>query len=170
MREPDGFGEFVAGRSPALLRAAWLLTGNRATAQDLVQAALVRTWPRWPRLESPGNAEAYVRRVMVTLYATWWRRRWRAEVATAAPPDGVAPDDAFAAADLRQVVQAALDELPRRQRAVIVLRYFADLSVPETAEALGCSTGTVKSQTAKALAKLRRHDWLDTDDDEEVRR
>jgi RNA polymerase sigma-70 factor (sigma-E family) len=161
VREPHGFGEFVAARSPALLRAAWLLTGDRATAQDLVQAALVRTWARWTRLERADNAEAYVRRVMVTTYATWWRRRWRAEVPTPVLPDGAQAGDAFAASDLRSQVRAALAELPRRQRAVIVLRYFEDLTEAQTAAALGISVGTVKSQAAKALARLRRHDWLD---------
>lgn len=75
MAEPDGFDAFVLARSPALLRFGWLLTGNRATAEDLVQAALMRTWARWGRLESIDSAEPYVRRVMVTQYATWWRRR-----------------------------------------------------------------------------------------------
>lgn len=164
MREPDGFGEFVAARSPALLRAAWLLTGNHATAQDLVQTALARTWPRWDQLDRVENAEAYVRRVMVTTYATWWRRRWRAEVATAEPPDRPAADDPFAAVDLRAEVRTALAGLPRRQRAVIVLRYFADLTEVQTAEALGCTVGTVKSQAAKALTRLRRYDWLAADD------
>jgi RNA polymerase sigma-70 factor (sigma-E family) len=157
-------------RSPALLRAAWLLTGNHATAQDLVQAALARTWPRWSRLERVDNAEAYVRRVMVTTYATWWRRRWRAEVATAQPPERPAGGDAFADADLRDAVRSALDELPRRQRAVIVLRYFEDLTEAQTADALGCSVGTVKSQSAKAMTKLRRHDWMGTASHEEAPR
>jgi RNA polymerase sigma-70 factor (sigma-E family) len=166
VREPDGFRDFVVARSPALLRAAWLLTGDHATAQDLVQAALARTWPRWGRLERAENAEAYVRRVMVTTYATWWRRRWRGEVATAEPPDQPAGGDPFAAADLRDAVRVALDELPRRQRAVIVLRYFEDLTEAQTAHALGCTVGTVKSQASKAIARLRRHDWLDATNQE----
>lgn len=155
MREPDGFSEFVLARSPALLRAAWLLTGNRATAEDLVQASLVRTWSRWDRLERVEAAEPYVRRVMVTLYATWWRRRWRAEVPTGTLPEPSTVDDHADAVGLREAVRLALDRLPRRQRAVVVLRFFSDLSVAETAAALGCSTGTVKSQTSKALATLR---------------
>jgi RNA polymerase sigma-70 factor (sigma-E family) len=159
--EPDGFREFVAARSPALQRAAWLLTGNRETAQDLVQTALARTWPRWHRLERTENAEAYVRRVMVTTYATWWRRRWRGEVPTATLPDRPETADVFSEADLRATVQTALGTLPRRQRAVVVLRYFEDLTEAQTAQALGCSVGTVKSQSAKALARLRRYDWHD---------
>jgi RNA polymerase sigma-70 factor (sigma-E family) len=168
LQEPNGFAEFVAARSPALLPAAWLLTGEHATAQDLVQAALARTWPRRAKLERTGSAEAYVRRVIVTTWATWWRRRWRREVSTADPPEREAGGDVFAAADLGAAVRTALDELPRRQRAVIVLRYFADLTEAQTAEALGCSVGTVKSQAARALARLRRHDWLGAVDREEA--
>jgi RNA polymerase sigma-70 factor (sigma-E family) len=169
VREPAGFGEFVAARSPALLRAAWLLTGDGAAAQDLVQVALVRTWQRWAGLERVESAESYVRRVLVTTYITWWRRRWRAEVATPTVPERPAAGDAFAAVDLRDAVRSALDELPRRQRAVIVLRYFEDLTEAQTAAALGCSVGTVKSQASKALARLRRHDWLGTGNSEEAR-
>ena len=170
MQEPDGFREFVLARSPALLRAAWLLTGNRATAEDLVQAALARTWTRWGRLESVDNAESYVRQVMITLYATWWRRRWRAEVPTSSLPERSSADDPSAAVDLRQSVRAALEQLPRRQRAVVVLRYFEDLSVTETAALLGCSPGTVKSQASKALAHLRRSGLLAPSTEEEVPR
>jgi RNA polymerase sigma-70 factor (sigma-E family) len=153
----------VATRSPALQRAAWLLTGNRDTAQDLVQTALARTWPRWSQIDHETSAEAYVRRVMVTTYATWWRRRWRGEVPTARPPDQPERGDAYADADLRAAVRSALAGLPRRQRAVIVLRYFEDLTEAQTAHALNCSVGTVKSQSAKALVRLRQHDWLDRD-------
>ncbi|HVQ96778.1 MAG TPA: SigE family RNA polymerase sigma factor [Mycobacteriales bacterium] len=170
MREPDGFREFVQARSPALLRAAWLLTGNPDTAQDLVQTALARTWPQWHRLTDKANGEAYVRRVLVTTYATWWRRRWRDEISTAEPPERTSQEDEFAAADLRDEVAAALATLPRRQRAVIVLRFYEDLSTTQTAYALGCSIGTVKSQTAKALTKLREHNWTDTVNREEAAR
>jgi RNA polymerase sigma-70 factor (sigma-E family) len=165
--EPDGFDAFVVARSPALLRFGWLLTGNRATAEDLVQAALMRTWARWGRLDSVEGAEPYVRRVMVTQYATWWRRRWRAEVPTETLPDRAdAPPDL----DLRESVRTALGSLPRRQRAVVVLRYVEDLSVAETARILGCTAGTVKSQTAKALGTLRRGGLLAPYGSEEVPR
>jgi RNA polymerase sigma factor (sigma-70 family) len=103
-----------------------------------------------------------VRRVLVTTYATWWRRAWRAETPTGDVPDRPDPSDQRAGADLRQVVLAALNELPRRQRATVVLRYYCDLSEAETAEALGCSVGTVKSQAAKALARLRRGGLADS--------
>jgi RNA polymerase sigma-70 factor (sigma-E family) len=147
----ESFEAFVAARSAALLRTAVLLTGDRHLAEDLVQTALARTWPRWSRLDT--NPEAYVRRTLVNTYASWWRRRWNGETPTDALPDRAQPAgaDADAAYDLRQ----ALTGLPRRQRAVVVLRYFDDLTEAQVAAALGCSVGTVKSQTSKALAKLR---------------
>lgn len=160
MQEPEGFREFVAARSPALLRSAWLLTGDEALAQDLVQTALARVWPRWSGLAEPGRAEAYVRRVMVTTYTNWRRRRWRAERPTAEMPERAAARDEFAAAEIRHDLAVALATLTPRQRAVVVLRYFEDLTEAQTAAALGCSVGTVKSQTHKALAKLRLHPWL----------
>lgn len=165
MQEPVGFGEFVAARSPALLRSAWLLTGDEALAEDLVQAALARVWPRWNRIHrSDHSAEAYVRRVMVTTYANWWRRRWRAEQPTAEVPEHATPTDSYAQADERAVVRQALAVLPPRQRAVIVLRYYEDLTETQTAGLLGCSVGTVKSQASKALSKLREQPWATIDD------
>ncbi|HEX8004353.1 MAG TPA: SigE family RNA polymerase sigma factor [Mycobacteriales bacterium] len=147
------FAEFVAARQRALLRAGWLLTGDWASAEDLVQTALVRTWPHWHRLPDADRAEAYVRRVMFTTYASWWRRRWRGETPTADLPDRAA---GAADTDLRAALVAAVLRLPRRQRAVVVLRFLDDLTEARAAEVLGCSVGTVKSQTAKALATLRR--------------
>lgn len=155
MGEPDGFRDFVVGRSPALVRSAWLLTGNEASAQDLVQTALAKTWSRWGRVNRQDAPETYVRRVMVTTWLTWSRRRWRNEVAVGSVPDRVASGDAFAEADARGSVAVALATLPHRQRAVVVLRFFDDLSEVQAAEVLGCSVGTVKSQTSKALATLR---------------
>jgi RNA polymerase sigma-70 factor (sigma-E family) len=170
VQEPDGFREFVAARSPALLRSAWLLTGDEALAQDLVQTALARVWPRWSRLAEPSRAEpsraepslaeAYVRRVIATTYANWWRRRWRAEQPTADVPDRTGARDEFTVAEAGHDLAAALAILTPRQRAVLVLRYFEDLTEAQTADALGCSVGTVKSQAHKALARLRQHPWL----------
>jgi RNA polymerase sigma-70 factor (sigma-E family) len=160
VQEPDGFREFVAARSPALLRSAWLLTGDEALAQDLVQTALARVWPRWSRLAEPSLAEAYVRRVIATTYANWWRRRWRAEQPTADVPDRTGARDEFTVAEARHDLAAALAILTPRQRAVLVLRYFEDLTEVQTADALGCSVGTVKSQAHKALARLRQNPWL----------
>jgi RNA polymerase sigma-70 factor (sigma-E family) len=155
MDEPDGFREFVAGRSRALLRTAWLLTGDWALAQDLVQTALAKTWPAWSRIQRSDDPEVYVRRILVTTYATWWRRRWRGEAPAAVLPERVNATDAFEEADRRAVVAAALATLTRGQRAVVVLRYFDDLTEAQTAAVLGCSVGTVKSQHARALAALR---------------
>lgn len=159
MDEPPGFRAFVAARSPALVRSAWLLTGNEATAQDLVQAALARTWPRWSRITADAP-EAYVRRVMLSIFLTWRRRRWRDELPVDVPPERAVDTDAFAEADLRASVLAALRTLPARQRAVVVLRFLDDMTEAETAAVLGCSVGTVKSQAARALARLREYPGL----------
>jgi len=149
------FESFVAARSAALLRTAWLLTGDWALAQDLVQTSLVKAWPRWDRIERQDEPEAYVRRVMVTTYATWWRRRWRNEVPGGTVPDSATVHDPLESVDQRAALGAALATLSRGQRAVVVLRYFHDLSEADTAAVLGCGVGTVKSQHARALARLR---------------
>jgi RNA polymerase sigma-70 factor (sigma-E family) len=148
----QAFAAYVAGRRRALLRAAWLLTGDWHLAEDLVQTSLAKTYLAWQRMDSP---DAYVRRVMVTTYVTWWRRRWHGEQPTADLPETAMPPGADYG--VRQQVYAVLRELPRRQRAVVVLRYFEDLTETETAAALGCSVGTVKSQNARAMARLRAH-------------
>jgi RNA polymerase sigma-70 factor (sigma-E family) len=153
MADRSGFDEFVATRSRALLRTAYLLTGDHGLAEDLLQTALAKCWFAWGRIDGP--PEPYVRRVLATTYATWWRRRWRGERPTDALPDRGDPA-ATAPVDDRDALWRALGALPRRQRAVVVLRYYEDLSEAETAAALGISTGTVKSQAAKALAALRR--------------
>ena len=149
------FDSFVRARSRPLLQAAWLLTGDWQLAEDLLQTSLVKVYLSWGRIRRDGNAEAYARRVLVTTYVTGRRRRWRGELPTATLPDHAAPRDEYAGADLRDAVVAALHRLPRRQRAVVVLRYYCDLPEREVAEALGCSEGTVKSQAAKGLAALR---------------
>ena len=160
MDEPEGFREFVATRSRALLRTAWLLTGDWALAQDLVQTALAKSWPAWGRIQRSDEPEVYVRKVLVTTYATWWRRRWRGETPHEVLPEHPADGDAFDEADRRAVVASALAGLTRGQRAVIVLRYFDDLTEAQTAAALGCSVGTVKSQHSRALAVLRTSEPL----------
>lgn len=158
MTPEDDFRAFVAARQTALLRSAGLLTGDAALAEDLVQAALVKCWPKWPRLMTGGGAEAYVRRVIVTTHASWWRRRWRGEVPVAEVPDTAGPGspDLVVALAVRQALLA----LPRGQRAVVVLRYFDDLSEQQTADVLGCAVGTVKSQAARGIARLRQHPGL----------
>jgi RNA polymerase sigma-70 factor (sigma-E family) len=162
------FDDFVASRSPALWRSAYLLTGDRHKAEDLLQIALVKTWRRWPRIARDGAVEGYVRRVLVTTYTDWWRRRWNAEVPAARLPDlptESGPDSPEVAA-IRHDVLAALARLSRGQRAVIVLRYFDDLTEQQTATALGCSVGTVKSQTSRAMAALRSSPLLARDDED----
>jgi RNA polymerase sigma-70 factor (sigma-E family) len=144
------FDVFVSSRSPALLRSAYLLVQDEGLAEDLLQTALTKAWFAWRRIEDP---EAYVRRIMVTTSASWWRRRWNGETPTDAP-DATRPlplDEPAHAEDL----WVAIGHLPRRQRAVVVLRYLEDRTETETATLMGCSVGTVKSQCAKALAKLR---------------
>lgn len=143
------FVTYVAARRRALLKSAWLLTGDWHLAEDLVQTALAKAYLKWRRMDEP---DAYVRRVLMTTYITWWRRRWHGEQPTAELPEHARPG---ADLDLRQQVYASLRTLPRRQRAVVVLRYFEDRTEAETAAVLGCSVGTVKSQHSRAMAKLR---------------
>ena len=154
MADHDAFAVFVDASSRGLLRAAWLLTGDWALAEDLAQTALAATWQRWTTLDGIEQPEAYVRRVMVTTYLRWNRRRWRGEIPSARLPERPAEDATLARVELVDAIDAALSVLSPRQRAVVVLRYFADLSEVQTAAALGCSVGTVKSHAAKALAKL----------------
>jgi RNA polymerase sigma-70 factor (sigma-E family) len=147
--DADDFAEFVAARSGALLRTAYLLTGNRQDAEDLVQTALVKVVPKWGRLR---EHEPYVRRVMVNESISRWRRgRWR-ETPTAEVRDRAIPDPDLAG---RLALRQALAQLAPRQRAVIVLRYFDDLTEAQTADALGIAVGTVKSQARDALTRLR---------------
>ncbi len=146
----ESFDAFVQARSRPLLRTAYLLTRDHALAEDLVQTALAKAWFAWSRIEG-GDPEPYVRRIMVNTYASWWRRRWNGEVPSDELPETPAP----AAAEDRSDLWQALGRLPRKQRAVVVLRYYEDLTEAETARLLGCSVGTVKSQTNKAFAKLR---------------
>jgi len=154
--EPKGFAQFVEARERALQRTAWLLTGDRGLAEDLVQTALARTWPRWDRIRRHDDPEVYVRRVMVNTWATWSRRKWRGEHATEPMPEGPAPEDVAAEVALRMAIRTALESLTARQRAVLVLRVFDDLSEAQVARVLDCAVGTVKSTMSQALAKLRR--------------
>jgi RNA polymerase sigma-70 factor (sigma-E family) len=152
--ERDEFQEFVVASRTRLLRTAWLLTGDWHAAEDLVQTALIKCYPHWQRITSD-QPEAYVRKAVFSAYASSWRRRWRGEVPTASLPESSGDHDEYAAVNERAILVAALGKLPPRQRATLVLRYFEDLSEADTAVALGCSVGTVKSQTAKALSQLR---------------
>ena len=154
---PD-FDEFVAGRSGALLRTAYLLTHDRGLAEDLVQTALTKAWFAWGRIEA--DPEPYVRKILVNTYASWWRRRWHGEQPTETLADGAA-DGPGERSDERHDLWLAMGRLPRRQRAVVVLRYVEDLTEAQTAALLDCSVGTVKSQASRALAKLRVDPALD---------
>jgi RNA polymerase sigma-70 factor (sigma-E family) len=152
-RHDHEFTAFVTDRSRALLRSAYALTGDQYAAEDLVQTALAKVYARWARLSD--DPEHYVRKIIYHDFVSIWRRRRRrGEVVLAEPPERSAPDDLHGS-ELRLVLGEALDTLPPRQRAVIVLRYLEDYSLLQTAAVLGCSTGTVASQANRALAKLR---------------
>jgi RNA polymerase sigma-70 factor (sigma-E family) len=154
-RVEDDFHEFVSVRWNALLRTAYLLTGDRGRAEDLVQGALIRAHRHWSKLQRQGAAEAYVRKIMVNLNTDWWRRLGSRENSVELVPDAQSAGDAYAAFDAQDELWMALRKLPARMRAVLVLRYFEDLSEAETATILGCSTGTVKSQCSRGLGRLR---------------
>ena len=152
--EKPGFRDYVTSRSGSLLRSAYLLTGNRADAEDLVQAALAKTYLAWDRIEDRRALDGYVRRAMINTHISWWRRRRLEEYPTDELPDQVVADHA-SASDLAETLRRAVDRLPQRMRAAVVLRYFEDMTEAEVAAALGVSLGTVKSTVSRAVAKLR---------------
>ncbi|MFD9305731.1 SigE family RNA polymerase sigma factor [Streptomyces sp. NPDC060048] len=153
--EEAQFQSFVAARWTHLVRTAYLLTGDPHDAEDVTQTALAKAYRSWRRVARMDSPEAYVRRMLVTCNSDRFRKRRVAERLTASVPDRSAGDNAVAWADERSVLMEALAQLPPRQRAVVVMRYWEDLSEAETADVLGCSPGTVKSQASKALVKLR---------------
>ena len=148
------FRDYVLARGTALLRIAVMLTGNRADAEDLVQAALASTYLAWDKINDRAALDAYVRRVMVNTHISWWRRRKLEEFPTDELPDQAVADHARES-DLAEVVRRALDRLPRRMRAAVMLRYFEDMTEQEIAALLGVSLGTVKSTVSRAVARLR---------------
>ncbi|MEV6956803.1 SigE family RNA polymerase sigma factor [Streptomyces sp. NPDC051183] len=154
------FQAFVSARWPSLVRTAYLLTGDPHDAEDLTQTALAKAYRSWRRVWRSDHPDAYVRRMLVTCNSDRFRKRRVAERLTAAPPETCVRDSAAAWADERNALMAALAVLPARQRAVVVMRYWEDLSESEVADVMGCSRGTVKSQASKALAKLRVHPGL----------
>lgn len=155
-RAHEDFRCFVVDRSPALLRTAYVLTGQRADAEDLLQTTLAKSLLAWDRVRDPGARDAYVRRVMLNSYLSSWRRRRRLEeVPTEVLPERSSGRDAGADLAVRDVLWTAVVALPRRQRAMVVLRYYEGLSEAETAQALGVCAGTVKSSTSRALRSLR---------------
>ena len=153
--EAEGFAQFVEARQRALQRTAWLLTGDWAAAEDLVQTALVRSWPRWERIRRRDDPEIYVRRAMLNTWASWRRRRWWGEQPAETVPDAQAVGDMATEVTARIAVQGALKSVTARQRAVLVLRVFDDLSEAQVAQVLDCAIGTVKSTMARAAARLR---------------
>lgn len=153
-RDSAAFAAYVHERSRALHRTAYLLVGRRGLAEDLVQETLVKTYVAWPRLREPAALDAYVRRTMTTTAISWSRRRSWSETPTEDLPDRGEDGHAELLGE-RDLVWAAVLDLPARQRATLVLRFYEELSVARTAEVLGCAPGTVKSQLSAALAALR---------------
>jgi RNA polymerase sigma-70 factor (sigma-E family) len=152
--DEPGFRDYVSTRGRSLLRAAYLLTGNLADAEDLVQSALAKTYLAMERIEDRGALDGYVRRAMVNTHISWWRRRRLEEFPTDDIPDQAVADHAEGASQ-QQVLRQAVDRLPQRMRAAVMLRYYEDMTEAEVAEALGVSLGTVKSTVSRAVAKLR---------------
>ena len=155
----EAFAAYVAARQKALLRTAVLLTGgDRYAAEDLLQSALARLYLSWGNVRQAESIDAYVRRTMINLLTSWWRRAWRRREVTVErvldSPTVAAGGTADLVAD-RDAMWRALQRLSSGQRAVVVLRFYEDLTEAQTAEVLGCAVGTVKSQTNRALARLR---------------
>lgn len=152
IEDDAGFREFVTRQRGVLLRTAYLLTGDHGHAEDLVQTALLKTYRHWARVAAKGDPTAYVRRVLVTTATSWRRRLMSTEQVMDAVPDAGYEDRYL---ERSAAVLAALRSLPPRMRAVVVLRFFEDHSEAVTAELLGCSIGTVKTQTSRAMPRLR---------------
>lgn len=156
------FEEYVAGRGPALLRLAYLLCADGHLAEDLTQDVLLRVHGRWRRVAALDHPDAYVKRMLVNEYLSWRRRLSNTEVPREPDgPEGAAPDDATDQVVTRDAGWQLLATLPRRQRAVLVLRFYEDLSDRQIAEVLGCAAATVRSQAARGLAALRVSPGLD---------
>jgi RNA polymerase sigma-70 factor (sigma-E family) len=154
--EDEAFRGFVAARGHALLRTAYLLTGDQQLAEDLVQTALEKTVRHWGSIRASGAIESYVRRTMYREQVSLWRRPRVTEQSTAMPPEPRPSDAQSDQVEDRLVLREALMRLGRRQRTVLVLRYFEDLTEQQVADALGISLGTVKSTAHKGLARLRQ--------------
>ena len=155
MREDDeqAFSDFVSREQAGLLRLAVLLAGDRGHAEDLVQTALIKAYRHWSRISAAGPPTAYVRRVVVTSHTSWRRRLSTTEQVVEVLPDR--PDSSPGMPDPDEELRTALRSLPPRMRTAVVLRYYADLSVQQTAEAMGCSASAVDTQTSRGLARLR---------------
>lgn len=163
------FAVFVESVYPGMLRTARLLTGEMHAAEDLVQSALERVYLRWARHSEWASPRAYCRTVLVRQYATTRRRRWTTEVALQPTDELEQDDDDIAGPAARLDLEAALRSLPRDMRVVLVLRYFEDLSIDQTAEAIRASPGTVKSRTSRALDRLRADGVLSSNEERTTR-
>jgi RNA polymerase sigma-70 factor (sigma-E family) len=153
-RDTTAFAEFVENRSHALMRTAYLMVGDHQLAQDLLQEALIKTFVAWPRLRDLEKVDAYVRKTIVTTAISWRRRRSFHERPASFLPDASSPDQMDSLATHRVLI-THLRGLPPRQRAAIVLRYYEDLTIAQTADIMGCSAGAVKSHVSLGLGKLR---------------
>jgi len=152
--DEPAFRDYVRTRSRALLRTAYLLTGNVADAEDLVQSALAKTYLAWGRIEDRGALDGYVRRAIVNTHISWWRRRRLEEFPTDEIPDQAVAEHSVSS-DMQEALRRAIDRLPQRMRAAVMLRFYDDMTEAEVAEVLGVSLGTVKSTVSRAVAKLR---------------
>ncbi len=149
------FAAYMAARQPSLLRTAYLISGDRHTAEDLVQTALAKLYLSWDKVHDRQLMDGYVRRIIVNEHNSLWRRAWkRREISTDTPPDRPSPGARHPDGG-SDAMWDFVQTLPRKQRAVIVLRYYEDLTEAEIAETLGISAGTVKSQASRALAAMR---------------
>lgn len=153
-RQMTDFESWLVAREPALQRTALLLTGDPHSAQDLVQTTLAKLYLAWDRIDDHEHVDAYARRILVNEHRSAWRRPWRRrEIVTDSVPDASRPEEGYDGA--HDAVWRFVATLPPRQRAVLVLRYYEELTEAETANVLGISVGTVKSQASRALASLR---------------
>lgn len=155
MRDEEAFVEFAGAARAQLRRTAFLMCGDWDQASDHVQEALIRVYVAWPRLTRAGREYAYARKAVVSVFLDHTRRRSSSEIPSVPDTDRPSAEDVAESVASRNALLAALADLPPRQRACVVLRYFEDLSVHDVATALGCTEGTVKSQTSRALASLR---------------
>jgi len=155
MADEAAFVEFAQAARARLRRTAYLLCGDWDQASDHVQEALIRVYVAWPRLTRAGREHAYARKAVVSAFLDHARRRSSTEIPREPDPELPSGLDVAESVTARAALMGALTQLPPRQRACVVLRYFDDLSVADTAAVLGCSEGTVKSQTSRALASLR---------------
>lgn len=153
--QDERFSAFVRDRGGHHLRVTTLLTSETQTAEDLVQASLVKLYRVWPRLDTTTDPDAYLRRIIVNTSRSWWRARWRRETPVSEIPDTAAAPDCAESRATGLLVRQALAGLPDRQRAVLVLRYLEDLPEAEVATLLGCTAGTVKTHAHRGLRALR---------------